>query len=171
MFFPDGSDFTAEDVRWSVIRASRLGNFLVNGILKDSNEDNFADVDGVQVLDPLTVKFILQEPTAYFPSMLATPPYFPISSECYAETADPGSSCGGLGPYTIPNGIEGIAYTWKPIPNGRTSAPAFENIIVRFYDDAEGMRKSLVEFQSIDLAWTGLPYDDFVELQDHGCQW
>ena len=101
LVFPDGSELTAEDVRWSVIRASRLGNFLVNGTLKDSNEDNFADVDGVQVIDPLTVKFILQEPTAYFPSMLATPPYFPISSECYAETADPGSICGGLGPYTI----------------------------------------------------------------------
>ena len=44
-------------------------------------------------------------------------------------------------------------------------APCFENIIVRFYDDADGMRKSLAEFQSIDLAWTGLPYDDFVELK------
>ena len=46
LLFPDGSDFTAEDVQWSVIRSSRLGNFLVNSILKDSNEDGFADVDG-----------------------------------------------------------------------------------------------------------------------------
>jgi peptide/nickel transport system substrate-binding protein len=167
LLFPDGSDFTAEDVRWSVIRASRLGNFLVNSILKDSNEDSFADVDGVQVLDPLTVKFVLQEPTAYFPSLLAAPPYFPISSECYAETADPGSSCGGLGPYTITHwsGGDRIHLEANPQWPGRP-APAFENIIVRFYDDPDGMRKSLAEFQSIDLAWTGLPYEDFVELQD-----
>ena len=167
LLFPDGSDFTAEDVRWSVIRASRLGNFMVNSILKDSNEDGFADVDGVQVLDPLTVKFVLQEPTAYFPSLLSTPPYFPISSGCYAETADPGSSCGGLGPYTITHwdGGDRIHLEANPQWPGRP-APAFENIIVRFYDDTDGMRKSLAEFQSIDLAWTGLPYDDFVELQD-----
>ncbi len=167
LLFPDGSDFTAEDVRWSVIRASRLGNFLVNSILKDSNEDGFADVDGVQVLDPLTVKFVLQEPTAYFPSLLAVPPYFPISSECYAETADPGSSCGGLGPYTITHwdGGDRIHLEANSEWPG-SSTPAFENIIVRFYDDPGGMRKSLAEFQSIDLAWTGLPYEDFVGLKD-----
>ena len=167
LLFPDGSDFTAEAVRWSVIRASRLGNFLVNGTLKDANEDNFADSDAVQVLDPFTVKFILQEPTAYFPSLLATPPYFPISDECYVETADPGSSCGGLGPYTIANwaGGDRIRLEANPQWPGRP-APAFENIIVRFYGDAAGMRKSLAEFQSIDLAWTGLPYSDFLELQN-----
>ncbi len=167
LLFPDGSDFTAEDVRWSVIRASRLGNFLVNSTLMDANEDNFADADAVQVMDPFTVKFILQEPTAHFPSLLATPPYFPISDECYAETADPGSSCGGLGPYTIANwdGGDRIRLEANPQWPGRP-APAFENIIVRFYDDVAGMRKSLAEFQSIDLAWSGLPYSDFVELQN-----
>ena len=166
LVFPDGSDFTAEDVRWSVIRASRLGNFLVNGTLKDANEDNFTDVDAVQVLDPFTVKFFLQEPTAYFPSMLATPPYFPISSECYAETADPGSICGGLGPYTIASWITGDHIRLEANPEWPGwSVPAEENIIVRFYDDSAGISKSLVDFQSIDLAWSGLPYADFVEIQ------
>lgn len=164
--FPDGSEFTAEDVRWSVIRASRLGNFLVNGTLKDSNEDNFADVDGVQVLDPFTVKFILQAPTAYFPSMLATPPYFPISSECYAETADPASICGGLGPFRIASWSQGDRIHLEANPQWPGwSVPAEENIIIRFYDDPEGISKSLVDFQSIDMVWTGLPYNDFVVLQ------
>jgi len=164
--FPDGSDFTAEDVRWSVIRASRLGNFLVNGTLKDSNEDNFADVDAVQVLDPLTVKFILQEPTAYFPSMLATPPFFPISSECYSETADPGSSCGGLGPYTIVSWNKGDRIRLEANSQWPGwSAPLEQSIIIRFYDDPAGIKKSLVDFQSIDLVWTGLPYADFTQMQ------
>ncbi|MDX1413451.1 MAG: ABC transporter substrate-binding protein [Candidatus Promineifilaceae bacterium] len=166
LVFPDGTELTAEDVRWSVIRASRLGNFLVNGTLKDSNEDNFADFDAVQVIDPLTVKFILQEPTAYFTSMLATPPYFPISSECYAETADPGSICGGLGPYRISSWLPGDRITLEANPEwpGWTS-PAQETIIIRFYDDAAGIKKSLIDFQSIDLAWTGLSYNDFAEMQ------
>ncbi len=167
LLFPDGTEFTAEDVRWSVVRSSRLGNFLVNSTIKDTNEDGFADVDGVQVLDPLTVKFVLQEPTAQFPSILAIPPFFPISSSCYGETSDPGSSCGGLGPYTITHweGGDRIQLAANPQWPG-SPLPAFENIIVRFYDDPESMRKSLAEFQSIDLAWTGLPYQDFVDLQD-----
>jgi peptide/nickel transport system substrate-binding protein len=45
-------------------------------------------------------------------------------------------------------------------------APAFENILVRFYDDPASVRRSLVEFQSIDVAWTGLPYSDFTELSE-----
>lgn len=166
LFFPDGREFTAEDVRWSVVRASRLGNFQVNNYLKDANDDNFADPDAVQVVDAQTVKFILQEPAAFFPSLLATPPYFPISSDCYAETADTASTCGGLGPYTIDGWDAGEAIRLKANPQwpGRPT-PAFENITVRFYSDPLDIQRSLVEFQSIDLAWTGLPYDDFVALQ------
>jgi peptide/nickel transport system substrate-binding protein len=36
--------------------------------------------------------------------------------------------------------------------------------MVRFFSDIESMERSLVEFESVDLAWTGLPYDDFVNL-------
>lgn len=167
LVFPDGSDFTAEDVRWSVIRASRLGNFLVNGYLKDANEDNFADVDAVQVVDDSTIKFILNAPTAYFPSLLATPPYYPISSTCYAETADTASACGGLGPYQIANweGGDRIRLVANPDWPGEP-LPASANITVRFYDHVEDLRRSLAEFQSIDLAWTGVPHAVFVDLQN-----
>ena len=57
--FPDGTEFTADDVKWSLNRAGGLGNFLVNTYLKDSNADNFADEDAVQVIDPTTVKICL----------------------------------------------------------------------------------------------------------------
>ncbi len=165
--FPDGTEFTAEDVRWSVIRASRLGNFLVNSFLRDANDDNFADPDAVQVVDDSTVKFFLNEPTAFFPSLLATPPFFPISSACYAETADPGSTCGGIGPYTIGNwdGGDRIRLEANPAWPGDPS-PRSKNITIRFYNDIADLRKSLAEFQSIDLAWTGLPASDFLELQN-----
>ncbi len=164
--FPDGSSLTAEDVRWSVIRSSRLGNFLVNGYLKDSNDDNFADVDAVQVIDDETVKFILNVPTAYFPSLLATPPFAPINSECYAEAAQPTSTCGGLGPFTIASWNIGERMRLERNPQWPGSpAPSTEAIIIRFYDSVDNLRTSLAEFQSIDVAWTGLPYADFAELQ------
>jgi peptide/nickel transport system substrate-binding protein len=163
--FPDGTDFTAEDVKWSLNRSSGLGNFMVNNLLKDSNGDNFADEDAVQVIDPSTVKIILKEPTAYFPAILATPPYFPVSRECFGEAGNPGSICGGLGAYTIVSWDLNNRLRLKANPDwpGRP-APAFENITVKFFADAESMRRSLDEFRSIDLAWTGLTYEDFIEL-------
>jgi peptide/nickel transport system substrate-binding protein len=112
------------------------------------------------------VKFVLQEPDATFFSLLATPPYFPISNECYSETQDDLSSCGGLGPYTIVSWTPGEQMRLRANPEwpGRPT-PAFENILIRFQDDTAVMRRSLQEFQSIDIAWTGLPYSDFTALQ------
>jgi peptide/nickel transport system substrate-binding protein len=164
--FPDGSEFTADDVKWSIDRARSLGNFWVNGYLKDSNDDGFADDDAVQIIDQFTVKFVLQEPDATFFSLLATPPYFPISNECYSEVQDDLSSCGGLGPYTIVSWTPGEQMRLRANPEwpGRPT-PAFENILLRFQDDTAVMRRSLEEFQSIDIAWTGLPYSDFNALQ------
>ena len=163
--FGDGSEFTADDVKWSLNRAGGLGNFLVNTYLKDANGDNFADEDAVQVIDPATVKIILKEPTGYFPAILAAPPFFPISSECYSEAGDPGSTCGGIGPYTIVNWALNDRMRLRANPDWPGEPkPAFENITVKFYPDAGAMRRSLVEFRSVDLAWTGLPYQDFVEL-------
>ena len=163
--FPDGTEFTADDVKWSLNRAGGLGNFLVNTYLKDSNGDNFADEDAVQVIDPTTVKIIVKEPTAAFPAILTAPPFFPISSECYSDAGDPGSTCGGIGPYTIANWALNDRMRLRANPDwpGQPQ-PAFENITVKFFPDAAAMRRSLVEFRSVDLAWTGLTYSDFREL-------
>ncbi|MEZ4519186.1 MAG: transporter substrate-binding domain-containing protein [Chloroflexota bacterium] len=156
LLFPDGTDFTAEDVKWSIDRAAGMGNFLVNNYLKDTNEDNFADADAVQVIDPLTVKIVLKEPTAFFPAVLASPPWFPISSDCFAGTADPGSTCGGIGPYTIvgwtPN--DRLRLTANPAWPG-TPKPSFPQPHGASSADADSMERSLVEFESVDLAWTG----------------
>ena len=163
--FPDGSEFTADDVKWSLNRAGGLGNFLVNTYLKDSNGDNFADEDAVQVIDPTTVKIIVKEPTAAFPAILTAPPFFPISSECYSDAGDPSSTCGGIGPYTIANWALNDRMRLRANPDWPGEPqPAFENITVKFYPDAGSMRRSLVEFRSVDLAWTGLTFNDFTEL-------
>ncbi len=165
LVFPDGSTLTAEDVRYSVLRSARLGNWLVNAFLKDANGDGFADEDAVQVIDARTVRFVLQTPIAYFPSLLATPAYFVVSDECFAPTADPGSTCGGLGPYTIQAWVPEEKIELKANPQWPGSAPAFENIQVRFYPSSERMRESL-SIGAIDLAWTGLAEDDLLALRE-----
>lgn len=162
--FPDGSELTAEDVRWAVNRSAGLGSFLVNEYLKDADGDRFADDDAVQVVDMYTVKFLLQEPAAHFLSLLATPPYFPISDECYGDVIDPNSNCGGIGPYTIVSRQEdGLLLKANPEWPGRP-APAFENIHIRFFDNADSLMRAIVDFQSVDVAWTGLPFTQLEEL-------
>ncbi len=166
--FPDGSEFTAEDVKWSLDRAAVVGSgsFLLNAYLKDVNDDGFADADAVQVVDRNTVRLVLQEPVGYFPSILATPPYFPVSNECYAEVLDPQSACGGIGPYTIVSWEPGERMRLQANPDWPLEPPQFANVQLRFYESAAQMMRSLSDFQSIDVAWTGLPYVEFVTLQE-----
>lgn len=161
--FADGREFTAEDVKWSLNRAARLGNFLVNAYLKDTNVDGFGDDDAVQVIDPLTVKIILDEPTAHFLTVLATPAYAIISQTCFPETAAPNSTCGGIGPYSITDDRPGEFIRLTANPQWPGTPPQFASVQVRLYGSADALRGAL-ETGSIDLAWQGLTTADLTAL-------
>jgi peptide/nickel transport system substrate-binding protein len=164
--FPDGRELTAEDVRFSINRAAGLGNFQVNRYLKDANEDNFADADAVQVVDPLTVKFVLQEPTSYFASVLATPPFSVLSQECLNAGGDPGVACGGIGPYAVTGFEPGVQMRLAANETWPGERPSFDKLQLRFYDDPSRMRHSL-ENNAVDLAWTGITPADIQELRNN----
>ena len=163
LFFADGTALNGNVVRESILRSARLGNFLINGLLKDSNDDSFADEDAIQVLGQNTIKLVLQEPTGYFPNILATPPYYPVSPTCYAATFDATSSCGGIGPYTIETWAEDEMLL-QANPQWPGSPPAFAAIRLRFFADAAALQNALANFQSVDIAWTGLPYEAMTTL-------
>lgn len=163
--FPDGSKFTAEDVRYAITRAAGLGNFQVNRYLKDENEDGFADADSVQVVDEQTVKIVLAQPTSFFPSILATPPFSIISETCYTSNPDPSVTCGGLGPYKVAEWEPGVQMRLEANQEWPGEAPAFPNIQIRFYDGPTRMRRSL-ENNAVDIAWGGLSTADWQELRN-----
>jgi peptide/nickel transport system substrate-binding protein len=154
--FPDGSPFTAADVKASIDRAAQLGNWHVNTFLKDSNADAIADADAVQVLSDYTVKFILNQPASYFLQLLATPPYFVASEECYATDSEPVRNCNGIGRYEIIEWEtnESLQLQANPQWPGEDKA-AFENLQIRFYADAEGLRNA-VALGAVDVAWGNL---------------
>lgn len=164
LFFADGTALNANVVKESTLRSARLGNFLVNGLLKDSNDDGFADEDAVQVFGQNTVKFVLQEPTAYFPNILATPPYYPISPTCYAATFDATSECGGLGPYTITEWSEDEMQLQANSQWPGSPSPTFATIRLRFFADGAALQNALVNFNSVDMAWNGMPYTVMINL-------
>ncbi|MDX1613325.1 MAG: ABC transporter substrate-binding protein [Candidatus Promineifilaceae bacterium] len=163
--FPDGSELTADDVRFSFSRAAGLGSFLINQTLKDDNDDGFADADAVRIVDPLTVTIVLQQPTGYFLSLLASPAYAIVSDTCFPPAFDPGSTCGGIGPYTIVEWEPGQQMRLRANPQWPGPAPAFVNVQLRFYQDSARMRRSL-ENEALDLAWTGLATTDVLALRD-----
>lgn len=163
--FPDGSALTAEDVRRSLLRAAYYPNFLVNDVLKDTDDNSTADDDAIQAIDDLTVKIIVDEPTGYFLSMLATPPFFIINESCETGNFDPTTACGGIGPYRVTGWERGVQMRLEVNPQWPGTPPAFGKIQLRFYDDAERMRRSL-ENNAIDMAWTGMPVSDIVELRE-----
>ncbi|MFN2221269.1 MAG: ABC transporter substrate-binding protein, partial [Candidatus Promineifilaceae bacterium] len=162
--FPDGAELTAEDVRFSITRAAGLGNFQVNSYLKDDNEDGFADTDAVQVLDTQTVKFVLKEPTSYFPSVVATPPFSVLSQACLNAGGQPGVGCHGIGPFSVVEYEPGVQMRLAANESWPGDPPAFEKLQLRFYDDPRRMRRSL-ENSAIDLAWTGMSADELQELR------
>ncbi|MEZ4646895.1 MAG: ABC transporter substrate-binding protein, partial [Chloroflexota bacterium] len=73
--------------------------------------------------------------------------------------------CGGIGPYLITGWEPGDRMNLQVNPDWPGAAPVFANIQLRFYADADSLRRSLADFRSVDLAWTGLPYADYVSLQ------
>ena len=162
--FPDGSPLTAADVKYSIDRSAAAANFLVNSQLLDDNLDGFADNDAVQIIDDLTVKIILDEPTSYFLSILATPPYFIASQNCLPLALSPNTLCGGIGPYTIIDWQAGEQIRMEANPQWPGTAPLMSNIQIRFYNEAGSMREA-VQLGAIDVAWLGFPLDDILALR------
>ncbi len=154
--FPDGSPFTADDVQASISRASQLGSWHINNFLKDSDANSVADADAVQVLDSHSVRFVLKEPAAFFLQLLATPPYFIVSEECYASDPAPVRNCNGIGHYEIIEweANESIQLQANPQWPGEEQA-RFDNIQIRFYDDPQRLRNA-VELGAVDIAWGNL---------------
>lgn len=154
--FPDGTDFNADAVVWSINRVIRMEgdpSWLVSSF-----------VDHVEKVGDMGVKFVLQAPVGFFPLLVATQPYSPVSPECYPENDfDVESTCGGIGPYTIASWERDVEMELVANPDYYDDPPAHSKVIVRYFADSTAMRLAL-EAGDIDVAWktmTPSDYDDF----------
>jgi peptide/nickel transport system substrate-binding protein len=158
--FPDGTPFDAEAVKWSIDRVMRLEgdpNWLVTSF-----------VESVEVVDEYTVKFNLLAPVNYFPLLMATQPYSPISPNCYSEDEfDADSMCSGVGPYTITSWERDVEMVLEAYDGYPGTPPATPKIIVKYYADATTMRLA-VESGEIDLATKTLNPTDYADLEAAG---
>ncbi len=157
--FPDGTEFNADAVVWSINRVMRLEgdpNWLVTSF-----------VDHVEKVDDYTVKFVLQDAVGFFPYLVATQPYSPVSPNCYPEDEfDPDSTCGGIGRYVIKRWERDVEMELVANPDYYGEPPAYPHIIVRYFADATAMRLAL-ESGEIDVAWKTLTPSDYKDFADN----
>ncbi len=157
--FNDGTDFNAQAVKWSIDRVFKIQgdpNWLVTSF-----------VDHVEVVDDYTVKFVLKKPVNYFPLLVATYPYAPVSPNCYpAEEIASDSTCGGIGPYMIDKWVRDVEMDLVANPNWYGEPPKADKIIVKYFADATTMRLAL-ENGEIDIALKSLNPIDYADLKNN----
>ena len=161
--FSDGSPFDANAVKWTIDRVTRL-----------KGDPSWLDtdfVDSVEVLDKNKVKFILKNPVAYFPSLVATPPYYPVSPNVYPADKiikDPSELTGGklvgLGPYQVASFKRDQEVILEANPHFYGPKPKNDVVVIRYFADATTMRLAL-EKGEIDLAFKSFNPSDINDLQ------
>lgn len=158
--FPDGTPFNAEAVKWSIDRVVALEgdpNWLVTSF-----------VDSVEVVDEYTVKFTLLSPVNYFPLLVATQPYSPISPNCYSQDEfDADSMCGGVGPYKITKWERDVEMVLEAYDGYPGAAPKTPKIIIKYYADSTTLRLA-AESGEVDIATKTLNPTDYADLEAAG---
>ncbi|HPP80912.1 MAG TPA: ABC transporter substrate-binding protein, partial [Deltaproteobacteria bacterium] len=161
--FTDGTPFDASVVKWSIDRVMELKgdpSWLVTDF-----------VEKVEVVDPLRVKFVLKNPVSYFPSLVATVPYYPLNPKVYPKdrlVRDPselkGGAMVGLGPYKVVSFKRDEEVVLEANPSFYGEKPLNKRVVIRYFADATTMRLAL-EKGEIDFAFKSLNPADIRDLQ------
>jgi len=161
--FTDGTPFNADAVKWSIERVMNLKgdpSWLITDF-----------VAAVEVVDPYSVKFVLKNPVAYFPSLVATPPYYPINPNVYPADkiiANPDELIGGqlvgLGPYKVVSFKRDEEVLLEANPDFYGEKPKNARVVIRYFADATTMRLAL-EKGEIDIAFKSFNPSDISDLE------
>jgi peptide/nickel transport system substrate-binding protein len=164
--FSDGTAFDAKAVKWSIDRVIRIKgdpSWLVTDF-----------VDSVDVVDQYKVKFNLKNPVAYFPSLVATVPYYPVNPNIYPPdkiVKDPtelkGGKLVGLGPYQVVSFKRDQEVVLEVNPYFAGQKPKNDMVVIRYFADATTMRLAL-EKGEIDFAFKSFNPSDIADLEKSG---
>lgn len=124
--FHDGSDFNAEDVKYSLERA--IAPDTVN-----AQKALFAQIDKVEVVDPATVKVTLKQPQGAFLYNLGWGDAVIVGEESAAGNKEKPI---GTGPFRFENWARGSSVTLTKSPDYWGEAVALEKAEFRFIPDA-----------------------------------
>ncbi len=161
--FTDGTPFNADAVKWSIDRVMKLQgdpSWLVTDF-----------VESVAVVDEYSVKFILKNPVAYFPSLVATVPYYPVNPNVYPVDKiirDPaelqGGQLVGLGPYKVVSFKRDEEVVLEANPDFYGEKPKNARVVIRYFADATTMGLALKKGE-LDVVYKSLNPSDIADLE------
>ena len=163
--FSDGTPFNAGVVKWSIDRVINLKgdpSWLVTDF-----------VESVEVVSDYKVKFNLKNPVAYFPSLVATVPYYPVNPNVYPAdkiVTNPGDLEGGklvgLGAYQLSDFKRDQEILLDVNPAYYGDKPKNDRVVIRYFADATTMRLAL-EKGELDFAFKSFNPSDIKDLQNN----
>ncbi len=172
--FTDGTPFDAYAVKWSIDRVIALKgdpSWLVTDFVDRVEYVTELDSKKGMVLNKYAVKFVLKNPVAYFPSLVASVPYYPVNPNIYPKDKiirDPseleGGQLVGLGPYKVVSFKRDEEIVLDRNPKFYGERPKNDRIVIRYFADATTMRLAL-EKGEIDFAFKSLNPSDIKDLE------
>jgi peptide/nickel transport system substrate-binding protein len=172
--FSDGTPFDAYSVKWSIDRVMRIKgdpSWLVTDFVDRVEYVIDLDPKKGMILDKYAIKFILKNPVAYFPSLVATVPYYPVNPNVYPAdeivkdpTALIGGKLVGLGPYEAVSFKRDQEVILQASPEYQGAKPKNDMVVIRYFADATTMRLAL-EKGEIDFAFKSFNPSDIADLE------
>jgi len=176
VLFEDGTEFTADDVKYSFDRANEIQN-------EDSFQVNMGTfdvlIDSVEVTGTYQVVFHLKVPASYFLQYLAAQAFSIVNPDYAAYDAiteyvdgDARASCpNDLGRYVLTEWTRvagrDVQLTLEANPNywdATSGWPKTNKIIIKMYSDATALRLAL-EAGDVDIAFRHLEATDIDDLK------
>jgi peptide/nickel transport system substrate-binding protein len=138
--FQNGAPVTSADVKWTVeqIVAEKSTAYL---------KPDFLNIERVETPDPQTVRFVLKQPSAVLPEVLASP-HAPIIAKDSIATGNIGI---GAGPYRLVNQERGVSLDFEAFKDfHRAGLPKLRAIRMVAYAD-ENLRVSALQAGDVDM--------------------
>jgi peptide/nickel transport system substrate-binding protein len=141
--FHNGQDFSAEDVKYTFDR-------ILDPATASKLQAQYSSIKAVTVVDPTTVKFELETPTAAFLNYLATNPDGAIIPRG-VENLD--TAPVGTGPFVFESYQPNQQFTLTANPDYyEDGLPYLSKVIFRFYKDQSTLSSAL-RSRAIDMTW------------------
>ena len=145
--FHDGRDFTAEDVRYSVLVQKKQG---------PRGRITLANVERVDAPDPLTAVIVLAKPAPFLLKSLSSAELPIVPAHRYADgdpLASPNISAPvGTGPYIFEQWVRGSHLVLRKNPGyWRKDRPYIDRVIVKFVRDPAAI-STAIETGEVDVA-------------------
>lgn len=162
IFFHQGRRVTAEDVRWSMERATSrelasptalayLGDIL--GV-RERFYEGAETITGIEVIDDRTIQFTIDEPKPYFIAKLTYPTAFIVDrQQIEANPRGWTRRPNGTGPYRLAEWRLGQRIVLQANPRYHLGAPSIEEVL---YELAGGSTLTRFENGELDVSFIGV---------------